>query len=82
MRKDGNEMLPLSQEQAANFWGNCLALAGGDGTPIYLMSSQACATFPRERSGDARSTGHSAHRAVGVEKLGGGSARCLVGELL
>jgi hypothetical protein len=82
LRADGNEMLALNQEQAANYCGNCLALAAGDGTPLFVMSSQAWRSF----SGSDRATlerhGRILHAELSAfETLGGGSARCLVGEL-
>lgn len=82
LRKDGNEILALSQEQAANFCGNCLALAAGDGTPIYLMSSQAWRHFSEGERATLEQHGRILHTELSAfEKLGGGSARCLVGEL-
>jgi hypothetical protein len=82
LRKDGKEILPLTQEQTANFCGNCLALSSGDGAPLFLMSSQAWRHF----SGDERATlerhGRTLHTELSAfEQLGGGSARCLVAEL-
>lgn len=82
LRKDGNEILALSQEQAANFCGNCLALAAGDGTPIYLMSSQAWRNFSESDRATIEQHGRMLHAELSAfETLGGGSARCLVGEL-
>lgn len=82
LTRDGKEILPLSQEQAANFCGNCLALAAADGTPLFLMSSQAWRSFsPAERAMLERH-GRILHTELSAfEKLGGGSARCLVAEL-
>jgi len=80
--RDGNEMLPLSQEQAANFCGNCLALAAGDGTPLFVMSSQAWRHFSATDRATLERHGHILHTELSAfEKLGGGSARCLVAEL-
>lgn len=82
LRTDGNEILALSQEQAANFCGNCLALAAGDGTPIYVMSSQAWRHFSERDRATLERHGRILHTELSAfEKLGGGSARCLVGEL-
>jgi hypothetical protein len=80
--RDGNEMLPLSQEQAANFCGNCLALAAGDGTPLFVMSSQAWRHFSETDRATLERHGRILHTELSAfEKLGGGSARCLVAEL-
>jgi hypothetical protein len=80
--KDGKEILPLTQEQTANFCGNCLALASGDGTPLFLMSSQAWRHFPEEQRAIIERHGKILHTELSAfETLGGGSARCLVAEL-
>ena len=80
--RDGNEILPLSQEQAANFCGNCLALAAGDGTPLFVMSSQAWRHFSETDRAALEQHGRILHTELSAfEKLGGGSARCLVAEL-
>jgi len=80
--KDGREILPLSQEQAVNFCGNCLALAAGDGTPLWVMSSQAWRYFSESDRATLERHGRILHTELSAfEKLGGGSARCLVAEL-
>ncbi len=82
LKKDGKEMLILSQEQTANFCGNCLALSAGDGTPLFLMSSQAWRHFAENQRADIERHGRILHTELSAfEKLGGGSARCLVAEL-
>lgn len=82
LRQDGREILRLSQEQAANFCGNCLALSGAAGEPLFVMSSQAWRAFgPAEREQIARH-GKILHTELSAfELLGGGSARCLIAEL-
>jgi hypothetical protein len=80
--KDGKEILPLTQEQTANFCGNCLALSSGDGTPLFVMSSQAWRHFPAAQRATLEHHGTILHTELSAfEKLGGGSARCLVAEL-
>jgi hypothetical protein len=82
LRQDGREMLRLSQDQAANFCGNCLALSSATGQPLFVMSSQAWHAFgPAEREQIARH-GKILHTDLSAfELLGGGSARCLIAEL-
>ena len=82
LARDEKEILPLTQEQAANFCGNCLALSAADSTPLFLLSSQAWRSFsPAERATIERH-GRILHTELSAfEKLGGGSARCLVAEL-
>ncbi len=82
LRQDGREILPLSQEQAANFCGNCLALRSATGEPLFVMSSAAWRAFsPAEHETIARH-GRILHTELSAfELLGGGSARCLIAEL-
>lgn len=82
LQKDGKEILPLTQEQTANFCGNCLALSSGNGTPLFVMSSQAWRHFPEAQRATIERHGRILHTELSAfEKLGGGSARCLVAEL-
>ena len=82
LREDGEEILPLTRTQAASFCGNCLALASGAGEPLFVMSSQAWRAFsPAERATLERH-GRILHTELSAfERLGGGSARCLIAEL-
>ena len=82
LRKDGRDILPLSQAQAANFCGNCLALRGGEGQPLYVMSSQAYKNFSAEERARLELHGKLLHTDLtAFETLGGGSARCLIAEI-
>lgn len=82
LERDSKAILPLTQEQTANFCGNCLALSSGDGTPLFVMSSQAWKYFPAEQRALIESHGKILHTELSAfETLGGGSARCLVAEL-
>lgn len=82
LREDGREILPLTQEQAANFCGNCLALSAGDGTPLWVMSSLAYRYFSQSDRATLERHGRILHTELSAfEKLGGGSARCLIAEL-
>jgi hypothetical protein len=82
LRRDGREILPLTREQTANFCGNCLALSAGDGTPLWVMSSQAHRHFSPSDLAVLEKHGRILHTELSAfEKLGGGSARCLIAEL-
>ena len=82
LRRDSREILPLTQAQAANFCGNCLALSAGDGTPLWIMSSQAYRHFSPPERAVLETHGRILHTELSAfEKLGGGSARCLIAEL-
>jgi hypothetical protein len=82
LQTDREEILPLTQGQAANFCGNCLALSNRQGDPLFVMSSQAWRSFsPGERTILERH-GRILHAELSAfERLGGGSARCLIAEL-
>jgi hypothetical protein len=80
--RDGNQILPLSQGQAAEFCGNCLALASGAGTPLFVMSSRAFRAFGEAERATIGRHGRILHTDLSAfERLGGGSARCLIAEL-
>ena len=82
LRRDGREILPLSQEQAAEFCGNCLALSATTGEPLFVMSSRACRAFSDAERAQLERHGRVLHSELSAfEQLGGGSARCLIGEL-
>jgi len=82
LRRDGREVLALTQEQAASFCGNCLALAGSDGEKLFVMSSQAWRAFGPADLAVIERHGRILHSELSAfERLGGGSARCLIAEL-
>ena len=82
LRSTGREILPLTQEQTASFCGNCLALSAGDGTPLWVMSSQAWRSFSASDRVTLERRGKILHTELSAfEILGGGSARCLIAEL-
>lgn len=82
LRSTAREILPLTQDQTANFCGNCLALSSGDGAPLWVMSSQAWRNFSASDRAALERRGKILHTELSAfEKLGGGSARCLIAEL-
>ncbi|HEY9382753.1 MAG TPA: arginine deiminase-related protein [Gemmatimonadales bacterium] len=82
LRQDGREILPLTQQQAASFCGNCLALAGEEGERLFVMSSAAWRGFSPAERGSIEKHGRILHTELSAfERLGGGSARCLIAEL-
>lgn len=82
LRRDGNDILRLTQEQAGNFCGNCLALSDRKGLPMFVMSSQAWSHFSTDQRATIERHGRILHTDLSAfERLGGGSARCLIAEL-
>ncbi len=80
--RDGNQILALSQRQAAEFCGNCLALSSGEGQPLFVMSSRAFRAFSLAERATIERHGRILHTDLSAfERIGGGSARCLIAEL-
>ncbi len=79
---DGNELLELGGDQVAEYCGNCLALQSGAGAALFVMSSRAWRGFRPEQRALLERHGRILHTELSAfEKLGGGSARCLLGEI-
>jgi hypothetical protein len=82
VRADGNVLIELSRDQVGEYCGNCLALGSGTGEPLFVMSSRAWRGFTLAQQKVLEAHGRILHTDLSAfEKLGGGSARCLIGEL-
>ncbi len=78
----GNEIVPLTRSQVAEYCGNCLALRSGSDEPLLVMSSRAFRGFAPEQLRSLERRARLLHTDLSAfETLGGGSARCLIGEL-
>jgi hypothetical protein len=78
----GLSLLPITRAQVIQFCGNCLPLANDAGEPLLVMSSTAYHGFTaaeRETIGRHAQILHA--DLSSFEQAGGGSARCLLGEL-
>ena len=76
------ELLPITREQVTRFCGNCLALSNDLGERLFVMSTAACEGFTPAQRSTLDTHGRLLHSDLSVfERLGGGSARCLLGEL-
>jgi len=83
LRESRLEVLSITRSQVLSFCGNCLPLTSDTGAPLFAMSTAAYRGF----SGDERATiarhGRILHTDLSAfERIGGGSARCLLGELM
>jgi hypothetical protein len=83
LRDSGLEVIEITREQVLQFCGNCLALENDRGEPLLVMSTAAWNAF----GGDQREAMTRRTRVLHVdlsafEQIGGGSARCLLGELV
>ena len=78
----GLEVLDISRAQAAEFCGNVLSLTNDSGEALFVMSAAASRAFtPAQRE---RLNAHGrllASELSAFERVGGGSARCLIAEL-
>ena len=78
----GLEILPISREQVLAFAGNCLPLANDAGERLLVMSTAAFRSFTAEQRTRIEKRARILHTELSAfETLGGGSARCLLGEL-
>jgi hypothetical protein len=78
----GLELLAITRAQAAQFCGNVLSLTNDRGDALFVMSGAAWDAFtPAQR---AQLEAHGAVLSsplTAFERVGGGSARCLIAEL-
>lgn len=82
LREDGNEVLALTRKQVAEYCGNCLGLRSSAGAPLFVMSTRAYRAFTPDQLAVLERHGRILHTDLSAfEQLGGGSARCLIGEL-
>ncbi len=82
LTRSGLEIVAISRAQVLAYCGNCLPLVNDDGEPLLVMSSTAWRGFtPTERATLAARARVVHTELTAFETLGGGSARCLLGEL-
>lgn len=82
LKGSGHKIVALSRSQLLRFCGNCLALVNDRDEPMFVMSAAAYDGFDADQrkvlEGKARLLNTD---LSSFEALGGGSARCLLGEL-
>jgi hypothetical protein len=75
------EIIELSEEQVANFAGNCLMLQG-QSRPVIAMSDRAYSVYTNEQRSVLEKYGRIISSDVStIEKYGGGSVRCMLAEV-
>ncbi|MDX2061090.1 MAG: arginine deiminase-related protein [Gemmatimonadales bacterium] len=78
----GLEIVPITRAQVLAYCGNCLPLVTDDGEPVLVMSSTAWRGFTASERARLSARARILHSELtAFETLGGGSARCLLGEL-
>ena len=82
IRLTGKKILELSLDQIDHFAGNMLEADAGQGT-AWVMSSQAYRSLsPDQRALLEADDSRIVHAPIDtIETFGGGSARCMVGEI-
>lgn len=78
-----HEVVEISQDQMDAMCGNCLELVDGRGLPVMAMSSQAYgALTPDQKRLLLRHVSQLVHAPIDtLERVGGGSVRCCLGEV-
>ena len=76
-------LVPLSQDEIANFCGNVLMLTNEKAEPVLVMSERAKQSFSRKNWNIISEHYKSIVSAdlTTIENIGGGSARCMIAEL-
>ncbi len=78
----GRRLVEISRAQAARFAGNALMLRSGSGDPLVVMSEQARAAFTPEQLRVLAASGAIVSADIAtIERVGGGSARCMIAEV-
>jgi hypothetical protein len=81
LERTGRTVIQISLAQMLDFCGNVLEVAGSDG-PVLVMSERARASFtPDQLSELGRHATICSFAIPVIERLGGGSARCMLAEL-
>ncbi len=82
LKKQGKEIVPISLEQMYHMCGNVIELEAEDGGKVLLMSETAFNNFtPEQKSVFEKYCTILPVSIPTIERIGGGSARCMVGEV-
>lgn len=80
--KTGKKMIPITEKQKFNFAGNMLEVQGKEGNKITVMSETACQSLGDvQLNAIKRYTDVIVPKIPTIEKLGGGSVRCMMAEI-
>lgn len=82
LKKDGKEVIDITEEQMYNFAGNMLQVIGGDGQRYMVMSSAAYNSLRKDQIAAIENHCPIIHSSLDtIETCGGGSARCMMAEV-
>ena len=75
------EIIEINEFQVENFAGNLLQVENKKGEEIIVMSSRAKSCLSKEQIEKLNKHGKIIHSDLDIiEKIGGGSARCMIAE--
>ena len=78
----GKEVIEITEEQKEQFAGNMLQVLGSNDQRLVVMSSAAYNSLNDEQKNRLSNHGKLVHSDIHtIEKLGGGSARCMMAEI-
>lgn len=82
LRKDGKEIIAISEAQMHRFAGNMLQVLGSNQTPYLVMSSTAYKSLTPDQLSKIEQHCEIIHADLStIETCGGGSARCMMAEV-
>lgn len=82
LRKDGKEIIAITEAQMHHFAGNMLQVIGGDEKRFMVMSSAAYNSLRPEQVAAINKHCEIIHSSLEtIETCGGGSARCMMAEV-
>ncbi|MDH7444736.1 citrulline utilization hydrolase CtlX [Aquimarina sp. 2201CG14-23] len=82
LTSDGKEIIAITEDQVNNFAGNMLQVIGADEKRYLVMSSAAYHSLTNDQIEKIEKHCAILHSDLGtIEKLGGGSARCMMAEI-
>lgn len=82
LKKDGREVIVISEDQVNRFAGNMLEVLGSDDRPFIVMSESAYKSLRAEQIASLEKYGTLLYSNLDtIEACGGGSARCMMAEV-
>jgi len=82
LEKSGKEIIPISREQMHSFAGNMLQVENGDGKKILVMSQSAFDSLHEHQIDQLKAYNELLVIPIPtIEKVGGGSVRCMMAEV-
>ncbi|WP_378177716.1 citrulline utilization hydrolase CtlX [Aquimarina sp. SS2-1] len=82
LKSDGKEIISITEDQVNNFAGNMLQVVGADEKRYLVMSSAAYQSLSKDQISKIEKHCAILHSDLEtIEKLGGGSARCMMAEV-